>query len=221
MASSSKESLKKSIGRSVGKKFIMAMTGLFLLVFLLIHLIGNSMLIIDPSGETFNAFVEGMTHNPMIRIMEFVLLFGFIFHIIDAIVLKIKNRQVRSVRYKVYSQSANSKFQSRTMLFTGLTIFSFLLLHIYQFVAIRRIFNADITMFDLVRETFKDPIYIGIYILAFILLSFHLNHGFESAFQTFGLNSKKYTPILKRAANIYSYLVPAGFTAISIFMYIN
>ncbi|CVK16789.1 MAG: succinate dehydrogenase cytochrome b subunit [Apibacter sp.] len=214
---------------SIGRKFMMALTGFFLMIFLLVHLGINLTLFAGntdcegkllPKEEViFNQASHFMATNPLIQIMQYVLAFGFIYHIFLGIVLTFKNQKARGKeRYAVNQFSANTPFNSRTMIYTGLLILIFLLLHLYNyFVPLK--FGTVGDEYLLVTELFKSPVYTLLYVLAFIFLGLHLSHGFASSFQSVGFNHKIYTPIIKILGKTYFIFIAVGFAAIAIYFY--
>lgn len=208
--------LLNSLTSSIGKKFIMAVTGVCLLLFLIIHLIGNMTLYIGE--ETFNGYV-GILHSilPLIRVIEVILAAVFVFHIYNGITLWYQNKKAKGVTYAVNAASKNSTLFSRTMFITGSIIFIFLVLHL-QTIWYRFNFGGhEENLFNILIEWFQKPWYSALYVIAMFLLGMHLNHGFESAFQTFGWNHNKYTPLIKALAVIYSIIMAAGFASIPIY----
>jgi succinate dehydrogenase / fumarate reductase cytochrome b subunit len=207
------------VASSVGKKLIMSLTGLFLCLFLVAHLAGNLLLLKNDGGGAFNQYAEVMSTNPLIRVAEVVLLFGFLFHLIDGIVLTLKNRRVRSVKYAVNRPSANSPWSSRNMGVTGSIVFVFLVVHLRTFVVEQRVLGLHESMYHSVKQAFENGAYSLFYVIAVVLLALHLNHGFQSAFQTLGINDRRYTPVLKRLGLAFSVLVPAGFILLPVYFY--
>ena len=123
----------KTFSSTIGRKLVVAVTGLFLCSFLVVHLIGNLQLFSSDEGVAFNAYTYFMTHNPVIRAMEIILLLGFVFHIYEAIVVSRRNQSARSVKYAVNRLDQNSNWSSRNMGLLGTVIFIFLLVHLYNF----------------------------------------------------------------------------------------
>jgi len=210
---------------SVARKFVMALTGFFLIVFLLVHLTINSFSLF--SAELFNTGSEFMATNPLIYIMQYVLALGFIIHILMGIKLTWQNKAARPINYTYNRPGENSSLSSRTMIYSGGLVLLFLILHIKDFfveIKFNHLSNVDVvnpTDFDLLLQVFSNPIYVIIYVVAFLLLGFHLNHGFQSTFQSVGASHKKYTPILKKLGTAYSILIAVGFSAIAIFHFVN
>lgn len=210
---------------------MMALTGFFLMIFLLVHLGLNLTLFAGntdsegallPKEEViFNQASHFMATNPLIQIMQFVLAFGFIYHIILGIVLTRKNLKARGKeRYAINQFSANTPFNSRTMIYTGLLILVFLVLHLYNyFYPIK--FGSVKDDYLLVTELFKSPIYTLIYVVAFIFLGLHLSHGFASSFQSVGVNHRIYTPVIKIVGKAYFIFIAIGFASIAIYFYLK
>lgn len=216
---STMEWIIKTFNSSIGKKLIVGLTGAFLVTFLLVHLSGNLLLLIDDGGEAFLQFVAFMTSNPLIKIMEFGLALGFLLHIITALSLAWHNKKSRPKNYHVNAANKNSSWSSRNMAITGSMVLLFLILHIDGFYVEHKIRHAEGTMYDTVIATFQDPVFAGLYILFMFFLALHLSHGFKSAFQTLGLRHKKYTPIINVLGWLYAVLVPLGFAMIPIVIY--
>lgn len=198
----------------------MAVTGLFLISFIALHLAVNLLTLV--SADAFNEASHFMGTNPFIQIMQYVLALGFILHIAMGIQLTMKNRQARPVAYAMNKPAENSSWSSRNMIVTGLLILLFLVLHIKDYFW--EIKFGDMSMqsdFELVTTLFQNPLYTFIYLFSFILLGFHLDHGFQSAFQSVGANHYKYTPLIKLLGRIFSVIVAIGFSAISLYFYLS
>ncbi len=217
--------LNNFLNSSIGKKFVMAITGSFLIIFLIIHLIGNITLFFGP--EAFNGYVKALdVIKPLIRVIEVVLLAAFIFHIFNGFRLWLENKRARPYEYKINGSSENSSVFSRTMFLSGSIIFIFLVLHLGTFFWR---FNVHDPMnlasqhqyYKIVTHFFQYWWYVLIYVIAMVLLGFHLNHGFQSAFQTFGLNSKKYTPLIKKLGTIYAIIMAVGFASMPIYFFLT
>ena len=211
---------------SLGKKYLMAITGLFLCSFLIIHFLGNIALFTNP--VQFNEYTRFMSSNPIIRVMEIVLVLGFLTHIIDALILTRANKKAQPVKYAMNKNK--SSWYSRNMGLTGTIILVFLILHLQSFwyeykfgeVLMTIDSNGDEIkdMFTIVKTAFSEWWYSAIYILAMILLGSHLNHGFQSAFQSVGLRHKKYTPTIKMLGVGFSISITIGFISFPIYFFI-
>jgi len=207
---------------SIGKKVIVGLTGLFLITFLVVHVGINATILLNDNGETFNTAAHFMSHNWVIRVMEIGLFAGIIAHIVLTLKLHFENKSKRPVAYAVTDGKANSKWYSRSMALLGSLLLAFFIIHLGQFWAPTKIavFNGeDENSYEVVKTVLSNPIFLIIYVLAFVSLGYHLLHGFPSAFQTLGLNHKKYTPIIKAAGTAFSIIVPGLFAAIAIALF--
>lgn len=212
---------------SIARKILMALSGLFLLIFLLQHFIINFLSVI--SADAFNSASHFMGYNPLVQfVAQPLLMFGVIFHLIMGIVLEVQNRGARSTKYAVNGASANSSWMSRNMIITGLTVMLFLGLHMYDFWAPEMVYKyvefspEDPTRyFHELQHKFIDPIRVAIYCVSFIFLSLHLMHGFQSAFQSVGFRHNRYTPAIKKLGNLYAIVIPLGFIFIALFHYVS
>lgn len=216
-------SFMKFINSSIGKKLTMAITGSFLLIFLVIHLIGNITLFFGPIA--FNSYVSALdVVKPLIRVIELVLLTAFVLHIFNGVRLWIENKIARGTNYKVNGSSENSDLFSRTMFVTGSIVFIFLVLHLGTFFWRFNVHDPEglanhHLYFDIVVSFFQIWWYVILYVVAVLLLGFHLNHGFQSAFQTFGWNHKKYFPLIKKVGTIYAIIMAVGFASMPIYFF--
>jgi succinate dehydrogenase / fumarate reductase cytochrome b subunit len=209
----------KILGPSVGKKLVMALVGLFLILFLLVHLSIN-LLLLKNDPVPFTRAAHFMATFPLVKIFEVILIGGFMIHITWGIVLQIQNWFARPLRYKVVHYSQTSFF-SKFMIWTGGIVLVFLFIHFINFWFIRLgLVEGDYENFyGLAYQLFKIPVYLVIYLVAFLILGFHLNHAFQSAFQTLGLNHPTYSPVIKGLGLIYSIVVPLGFAIIPLVIY--
>jgi succinate dehydrogenase / fumarate reductase cytochrome b subunit len=215
-------------GSSIGKKLIMSLAGLFLILFLLVHLGINLTLIIYESRQPFNIAANFMSSNIIIKIIEIILFAGIFIHIIYGLILQIQNWLARPKRYKVEGYSEISFF-SKFMIHTALIIAVFMVLHLLDFY-IKSKFTGDVQdviyngkqyhdLGSLVIERFQIGWVVIFYTVSLLFLGFHLYHGFQSAFQTLGINHKTYTPIIKTLGIIYTIVVTFGFITIPVFIY--
>jgi succinate dehydrogenase / fumarate reductase cytochrome b subunit len=204
---------------SIGKKVLMSLTGLFLILFLIEHLVGNFLIMANDNGVIYEAYGDFLVSNPVIRFIEIFLFFGMAGHAILGVILWIMNRKTRPIKYKYFRLKDNSTFASRTTLLSGSMIFIFLVVHLRSFFIPSRFGTEKVGTYELVMQAFANPWYDGFYIIALFLLAYHLRHGFISAFQTLGLRSKKYIPLLDLLAFIIWFLIPLGFAVIPIYCY--
>lgn len=211
---------------SIGKKMVMGITGLFLVAFLVIHCFLNSLIFINDGGLAFNKGAHFMATNWLIRAMEIVLILGILAHIFQALRLTIENRKARPVKYAVTNGNANSTWYSRSMGLLGTLLLIFLIVHMSDFWVTSRFTgipgidsegNEDLYAEMLV--SFSDLWLVIFYVLSMVSLAYHLIHGFSSAFQTLGLNHKKYTPFIKAFGFWFSILLSVVFSLMPLAIY--
>ena len=200
----------------------MALSGLFLIIFLITHLVINS-LTLSSSKDLFNEAAHFMATNPIIYAMQYVLALGFIIHIGMGIKLTIQNKRARSQEYVYNKMSKNTDLSSRSMIVSGGLVIVFLALHLRDYFYQMKFVGLPegTTDYDLVVNLFTNPYYTAVYVIAFIVLGIHLNHGFKSAFQSMGANHKKYNPLIKIVSTAYSIVIALGFSTIAVFHFIN
>ncbi len=207
---------------SVGKKLIVGLTGFLLISYLVIHLFGNLLIFRGDEGKAFDTYAEILPQILVIRIIEIGLFLIFIFHIITAITTWLLNRQARGNAYELQKKNETSAVSSRTMFLTGSIVYIFLVLHMRQFwFASRYEAGEHFSMFEVVRSTFSEPIYGIFYLIAMFLIGFHLKHGFQSAFQTFGLRDNKYASLIEWVGVIFWLLIPLGFASMPLYFLLN
>ena len=209
----------KFIDSSVGKKLIMALTGLFLALYLIEHLVGNLLLLANDAGKSFEIYSEVMasSKNFLIRAVEIFLFLVFIYHITNGVRLWWSNYNARGQKYQMKKSSANSTFFSRFMIQSGSIVLIFLVIHLQTFFFHYRFGHPTNTMYQGVVNAFSNPYYSWFYVLAMILLAFHLVHGIQSAFQTLGIRHNKYTAFIKGCGIVFSILICAGFALIPLY----
>lgn len=203
---------------SIARKYWMALSGLFLISFLVVHLAIN-LLSLHPDPAVFNAASHFMGTNIVIQAMQYVLALGFIIHIATGIRLNYQNNKSRPVKYAMNKPGENSSFSSRSMAYTGLLVLLFLIIHLYNYYYKMKFIGVD-DDYVLVTELFADWRYTLVYVLSFVLLGIHLNHGFQSSFQSMGANHRVYTPWIKKFGTLYSYCIAVGFSLIAIYHFI-
>jgi succinate dehydrogenase / fumarate reductase cytochrome b subunit len=204
---------------SIGKKVLMSLTGLFLITFLTEHLIGNLLLFAHDDGAMYEAYGNFLVSNPVIRFIEIFLFLGMIGHALLGVILWFKNRMTRPVKYKFFRLKDNSPLASRTTIWTGSIIGIFLFIHLKSFFIPSRFASEKVSSYELVLKAFSNPWYDGFYLIALLVLGYHLRHGFQSAFQTLGLRNKSYAPFLDMAAFIFWFLIPLGFAIIPVYFF--
>ncbi|GAA0871564.1 succinate dehydrogenase cytochrome b subunit [Gangjinia marincola] len=214
------------ISSSIARKVVMALSGLFLVVFLAQHFTINITSVIAP--DTFNEWSHFMGYNPLVQfVLQPILIGGVIVHFAMGIYLEIKNNKARRVKYAKYNGGANAPWVSRNMIYTGLVVLAFLGLHMYDFWAHEiayKFINAvpeDATRYHAETVHKFEPIWrVVLYVISFGLLALHLLHGFASSFQTMGVNNK-YSPAINTVTKIYAIAIPAGFAFIAIYHHLN
>ena len=206
---------------SVGRKLVMALTGLFLFVFLLEHLYGNLLLYKLDVGKAFEEYSAFMAGNLIIRAVEYGLFGGIIIHILDALFITLSNRKARPIGYAVSHQSKNSTWYSRNMGLTGSIILFFLVIHLRTFFFPHRFGHPETTMAYDVANAFQTSWYAALYLVSMVLLGSHLNHGIQSAFHTLGRNDMKYRKTLKSVGTILALIIMIGFASFPIVFYFD
>lgn len=209
---------------SIGKKVLMGLTGLFLVSFLIVHVGINSCIFVNDGGATFNVAAGFMAHNPVIRVLEIGLFAGLILHVIQALMLTIQNKKARPIAYAQVNGAANSSWYSRSMGILGSLILIFLVVHLGNFwvpTKVALFHNEEHNTFENLKTVFHEWYFVLIYLLGVFGLLYHLLHGFQSAFQSLGLNHKKHTPVIKKLGIWFSIIVCILFAAMPITMHLN
>eukprot|EP01012_Entosiphon_sulcatum_P008620 TRINITY_DN14730_c0_g1_i1.p2 TRINITY_DN14730_c0_g1~~TRINITY_DN14730_c0_g1_i1.p2 ORF type:complete len:223 (-),score=28.48 TRINITY_DN14730_c0_g1_i1:888-1556(-) len=218
-------SWKNAFNSSVGKKIQMSLTGLFLILFLLVHCYVNAMIFYNDGGEKFTEAAHFMGTNVVIRITEIGLFAFLILHIVQGLSLWMQNRKRRNTRYAVNAGNATSKWYSRSMGILGTLILLFLILHIRAFWAPNRFSqttgNGELDLYGMMRDAFQSLPVVIIYIFGCISLAWHLVHGFFSAFQTLGLAMNKYKGIIKSVGVAFSIIIPLIFILMPLAFYLH
>ena len=202
---------------SVGRKLLVGLTGFFLCSFLVVHLLINLFLLKQDQGLTFDAYSEFMATYPLIRPLEIVLFVGFFVHIILTVWLWFTNRKVRTSRYAVNRASENSALSSRIQIVSGVIVLIFLVVHINSFFVGTRFVDTPETMYEIVNAAFANPWYVAFYLVALVFLGYHLKHGFQSAFQTFGIRPVQYQKLVDAIAVIFWLVIPLAFATIPLY----
>lgn len=220
---------------SVGKKFVMALTGLFLISFLIIHVclnacIFNDLPFFDPNdnGDMFNRAAHFMATSVVIRTLEYGLFLGFIIHIVQGYVLERKNLSRRGHGYKVNLGNRGSKWYSRTMGLLGTLLLLFLIMHIAHFWVPSRITGLAAVegknyhnLFQEMVDVFQNPFVVLLYVIGCISLAYHLMQGFQSAFRTLGVHNKRYLSIIQASGTAFSVIVPLVFALMPVSIYLG
>lgn len=213
---------------SIGRKLLMSLTGLFLILFLTVHLLGNLQLLKSDGGVAFNEYAYIMTHNPLIKVVSYGNYFFILLHAFLGIFIWSKNRSAKGSTYAV-GNSRDVTWASKNMALLGTLILAFIFLHMGDFWWNMKFGNMSEVnveghmvkdLYSRVAYSFKQLWIIIAYLIGLIVLAFHLSHGFASAFQTLGLNHSKYNGIIKFLGSAYAILVPLGFAIIPIIFYL-
>jgi succinate dehydrogenase / fumarate reductase cytochrome b subunit len=212
---------------TIGRKFLMALSAMFLLVFLLIHLSVNLLSIF--SEDAFNTASHFMGYNPLIQfVMQPVLVAGVIFHFVMGFVLEMKNKNARPVKYAVANNSGNSSWSSRNMIISGAVILAFLGLHMYDFWMhemnykyVEALSINETRYWEELHAKFADLWRVIFYAVSFVLLGLHLSHGFQSSFQSIGARHPKYLKCVNALGTWYSILIPLGFIVVAVFHFVT
>jgi succinate dehydrogenase / fumarate reductase cytochrome b subunit len=214
------------LSSSIARKVAMALSALFLIFFLIIHLAVNITSLF--SEDLFNELAHFMGNNPLVQFaLQPVLIVGVIFHFVMGFVLELKNKKATTIKYAKDNGAANSSWMSRNMIYSGLVILAFLVLHFIDFWFPEMNYKyieglpVDTTRyFSELQHKFVNPIRVGAYVISFVLLGLHLAHGFQSAFQSMGFNNK-YTKTVRALGKIYSIAIPLGFILVAVYHYFN
>ncbi len=204
----------KFLGSSIGRKLLMALTGLSFALFLCAHLAGN--LLLYRGGEAFNAYAARLhALGPLLTVFEVGLLVLAAIHVVVGLWLFYENWRARPVRYKVNKSGGGKTLGSATMPYTGLFVLAFVVFHLLNFHFVDK---ATASIYEIVSRAFQSPVYVALYVLAMAVVAVHVSHGFWSAFQTLGANHAKYMPTIKRLGLLFSVVVGIGFGLIPIYI---
>ncbi len=214
---------KQFFSSSIGKKITVALTGLFLILFLIIHAGVNSAIFLNDGGESYNVYAHFMSHNWILRFLEVGLFAGFIIHIVQALIVWRQNKLARPVGYAVNKKNKNSTWYSRSMGLMGTLILLFLIMHISHFFIGTKValYSGDKphNLYEEMLEIFSNGFIVLLYMIGLAALFWHLIHGFQSAFQTLGINHKKYTPVIKAIGVAYTVIIIALFALMPLSIY--
>lgn len=214
---------KQFLTSSIGRKLLMSLTGLFLVVFLLVHLVGNLQLLANDGGASFNEYANFMAQNPLIKTVSYGLYFFILLHTVQGLMLWSKNRAARgNQRYAVQVTRAvnTNSFAAKNMAWLGIIIFVFIVIHMAQFW-FKMKFMGETDLYGLVSTLYTNPVWVVFYVACMIVVGYHLWHGFQSSFQTLGLNHPKYSPFIRTVGKIYAVVVAGGFALIPIIMFLK
>lgn len=215
---------------TLGRKVLMSLTGIFLIAFLAVHLAGNLQLLKHDNGEAFNRYAEFMGHNPLIQTISKLNFFFIILHIVVSTILTMRNRGARGPEGYAVKSGKSSIWASRNMGILGTLILIFLVIHLKDFWGESKFGSLQTTTYgdesygDLYAQVyywFGKGWYVALYVFCMCALAFHLWHGFQSAFQTFGLRHQKYTPLINFVGKAFAIVIPALFAWIPIAIFLQ
>ncbi len=214
---------------SLTRKYIMAAAGLFLCIFLIGHLVGNLQLFIPgEAGQLqFNEYAKFMTTNPAVKVLSYLTYFSILLHTFAGLALTIQNNKARPQKYAYNKPSANTIWSARNMGILGTIILIFIVIHLKGFwyemhwgeIGVDANGNRD--LHTVVITAFNQLWYVALYVVCMIAIGFHLYHGFQSGFQSLGLNHSKYTPIIKLKGKAFAILIPLAFASIPVYIYLT
>ena len=220
--------LVKFITSSIGQKIVMSLSGLFLCLFLVIHVVGNTQLFINDGGEAFNLYTYQMTSSPLIKIVGYFTYATILLHAVQGILLYFQNRMAKGVGYSVKTKD-NASFAARNMAFLGTVIFVYIVVHMGNFWYVYKWGSTEMmtidgeeykNMYVVVQAAFKQLWLVILYVVSMVMLGLHLSHGFQSGFQTLGINHLKYTPLIKNLSiGLFGILIPTLFAAMPLYFY--
>src|SRR5262245_8872232 len=204
---------------SVGTKLLIGATGLFLFIYLIVHISGNLMVLRGP--EAFNEYAHTLASNPLIKVIEVVLVMGFLVHIFKTIQMYLKNRQARPVGYverKPAGPPSRKSLASTTMIVSGLWLLVFLILHVraFKFTPMFEYTDGTPDLYRLEMDTLRPPLVAWFYVASMVIVGSHLWHGVWSATQSLGLNHPKVTPAILMVGKVMAVVIAGGFIAIAL-----
>ncbi|MFT5732596.1 MAG: succinate dehydrogenase / fumarate reductase cytochrome b subunit [Planctomycetota bacterium] len=209
----------KFLNSSIGRKYVMAVTGLSLTLFLLVHMAGN--LTLYAGNQAFNDYAHLLESNPLLPLAEASLAALFFVHILFAVFLTKKNRDSRSDKYRSKLGMGVKTIASTTMWVTGPLLLVFLLIHLWDFRISKEFLDAsEYDLAAMVTARLKSPIGFGIYSISIVVLGFHMWHAFQSAFQTLGIAHPRYRGIIKITGRAITALLVAGFGGIPVYLFL-
>lgn len=208
---------------SIGKKQVVATTGLLLIIFVIGHLAGNLLIFLGP--DVFNAYAKKLASlRPGLYLIEIALTAVFLIHIWVTALLVLQNIKARPVLYEKYADQGNRSLATRLMPYTGTLLFAFIIWHLMDFTFIdkhgpRSVLPDGVSygLYGVVLNSFSNSFNSAFYITAMASLGFHLAHGVGSFMQTFGFNHPKFTPLINRISVFLGVLVAVGFSSIPLF----
>jgi succinate dehydrogenase / fumarate reductase, cytochrome b subunit len=204
--------LFRTLSTSVGKKQLMAVTGLLFLLFLATHLLGN--LSVYGGGASFVAYAEHLhALGNLLVAAEVIMALALIIHVCTAVVLFFQNRSARPVKYAVDKSGGGRTFSSQAMPYTGLLILGFIGVHLATF-SHHIVDQTTRNIFQIAADVFANKVFLAAYLIGVVVVAFHVRHGLWSAFQTVGANHPKYMPFIQKLSIVFAVIVALGFGAL-------
>ncbi|MBE9580045.1 MAG: succinate dehydrogenase cytochrome b subunit [Proteobacteria bacterium] len=204
------------LGSSVGKKMLMAVTGLCLVGFLAVHLLGNFMAF--AGADAFNAYAAKLhSLQPYLTIFNIGLATLGLVHIVIGTILFFENLKARPTKYDVYKNPGGRTIGSNTMPYTAVLILAFIILHLLKFTFVDK---SATPIFELMSTTFANPLWVLMYVVAMVIVAVHISHGFWSLFQTFGVNHPRYMPLIMNLGLIVTFAFGIGFASLPVYLYL-
>ena len=205
-----------TLGSSIGKKLMMAITGFSFCGFLAAHLAGN--LTIYGGKDAFNGYAAHLhALGPLLTVAEIVMLTFFLVHVINGLILFLGNLKARPVRYAVNKSAGGRTFGSATMPYTGAILLAFIIFHLMNFHFVDK---TNTTIFNIVSDAFSNTGYVMIYIVAMVAAAIHVSHGFWSAFQTVGANHPTTMPLIRTLSIAFAVVVGIGFGFLPVYIFL-
>jgi succinate dehydrogenase / fumarate reductase cytochrome b subunit len=203
-------------GSSVGKKMLMAVTGLGLMGFLAVHLLGNVMAF--AGAEAFNGYAAKLhSLQPYLSVFNIGLAALGLLHIVIGTILFFENLKARPTRYHVYKNPGGRTIGSNTMPYTGILILIFVIFHLFKFTFVDK---SATPIYQLMAATFTNPLWAAFYVAAVVIVSVHISHGFWSMFQTFGINHPHHMPVIIKLGLLVTFVFGIGFGILPIYLLI-
>ncbi|WP_261512258.1 succinate dehydrogenase cytochrome b subunit [Chryseobacterium paludis] len=213
------------IKTSIGRKIVMALSGLFLISFLIVHASINALIFYNDNGEIFGIGAHFMATNPIIRTIEVFLIIGFIIHIIQGYMLWYKNKKARPVGYAVNKNISGVTWYSKSMTLLGTLLLLFLVIHTRNFWIPNRIhqfqFGEELPLYKMMIEKFTNPVEVVIYLIGCSSLAWHLAHGFQSAFRSLGGNPNKFNSLILNFGYAFAIIIPLTLAMMPISIYVG
>ena len=204
------------LGSSVGKKILMALTGLCLIAFLTVHLLGNFMAFAGPGA--FNDYAAKLhSMQPYFTVFNIGLATLGLVHIVVGVILFFENLRARPTNYEMYRNPGGRTLGSNTMPYTGVLILAFVVVHLLKFTFVDK---SGTSIFQLMSATFTNPWYVILYVAAMVMVALHISHGFWSLFQTFGINHPRYMPLIMRLGLVVTFAFCIGFASLPVYLYL-